>query len=240
MTAHGMGATLAHMVHGEQAARKATVSKDEKYKEVTGGTHTRIRKMSIARTSTSLCAQRFDERKLQLHDNSAPFLRLAPVFLRGRSRLRCGATRTTRRPAGAPATRRPRSPGAGHGPGRRPAGRAAQRTARLGEFAATRRAPAPGSRADPAAAGRHIPRSAAPPRARRRTGRGIDAPEAVQPLGRRVQTTVISPVTAPSARWILTDTGNSGRCPASSSATTSAAGRSRVAVAVTVPMASFL
>ncbi len=64
--------------------------------------------------------------------------------------------------------------------------------------------------------------------------------DAVQPLGRRVQTTVISPVTAPSARRISMATGNSGRCPASSSATTSAAGRPRVAVAVTAPMASFL
>ncbi len=61
-----------------------------------------------------------------------------------------------------------------------------------------------------------------------------------QPLGRRVHTTVISPVTAPSARVISMATGNSGRCPASSSATTSAIGRPRVAVAVTSPMASFL
>ncbi len=61
-----------------------------------------------------------------------------------------------------------------------------------------------------------------------------------QPLGRRVHTTVISPVTAPSARWMATATGNSGRSPASSSATTSAAGRPRVAVAVTAPIASFL
>lgn len=71
-------------------------------------------------------------------------------------------------------------------------------------------------------------------------GRAPDTLDAVQPLGRRVQTTVISPVTAPSARRISMVTGNSGRCPASSSATTSAAGRPRVAVAVTAPMASFL
>ncbi len=61
-----------------------------------------------------------------------------------------------------------------------------------------------------------------------------------QPFGRRVQTTVISPVTAPSPRWISMATGNSGRSPASSCATTSAAGRPSVAVAVTAPMASFL
>ncbi len=59
-------------------------------------------------------------------------------------------------------------------------------------------------------------------------------------LGRRVHTTCISPVTAPSARRISIVTGNSGRLPASSSATTSAAGRPRVAVAVTAPIASFL
>ena len=60
-----------------------------------------------------------------------------------------------------------------------------------------------------------------------------------QPLGRRVHVTVISPVTAPSARRISIATGNSGRSPASSCATTSAAGRPRVAVAVTAPIASF-
>ncbi len=61
-----------------------------------------------------------------------------------------------------------------------------------------------------------------------------------QPFGRRVQITVISPVTAPSPRRISMATGNSGRSPASSCATTSAAGRPSVAVAVTAPMASFL
>lgn len=64
--------------------------------------------------------------------------------------------------------------------------------------------------------------------------------EGGQPLGRRVQTTVISPETEPSSRWMVMATGNSGRLPASSSATTSAAGRPRVAVAVTGPRASFL
>lgn len=64
--------------------------------------------------------------------------------------------------------------------------------------------------------------------------------EGGQPLGRRVQTTVISPETAPSSRWMVMATGNSGRLPASNSATTSAAGRPRVAVAVTGPRASFL
>lgn len=64
-------------------------------------------------------------------------------------------------------------------------------------------------------------------------------PHSPQPWGRSVQTTVISPVTAPSARRISISTGNSGRAPASSSATTSAAGRPRVAVAVTTPIASF-
>ncbi|CAM5245311.1 hypothetical protein SAURM35S_04914 [Streptomyces aurantiogriseus] len=66
------------------------------------------------------------------------------------------------------------------------------------------------------------------------------APSLAQPLGRRVHTTVISPVTAPSARRISIVTGNSGRSPASSWATTSVAGRPRVAVAVTAPIASFL
>lgn len=59
-----------------------------------------------------------------------------------------------------------------------------------------------------------------------------------QPFGRSVHTTVISPVTAPSARRISMVTGNSGRSPASSWATTSEAGRPRVAVAVTGPIAS--
>lgn len=59
-----------------------------------------------------------------------------------------------------------------------------------------------------------------------------------QPFGRSVHTTVISPVTAPSARRISIVTGNSGRSPASSWATTSEAGRPRVAVAVTGPIAS--
>lgn len=59
-------------------------------------------------------------------------------------------------------------------------------------------------------------------------------------LGRSVHQIVISPVSAPSSRAMETRTGNSGRCPASSSATTSAAGRPSSAVAVTGPMASFL
>lgn len=68
----------------------------------------------------------------------------------------------------------------------------------------------------------------------------LPPPAVAQPLGRRVHTTVISPVTAPSPRRISIVTGNSGRSPASSSAMTSAAGRPRVAVAVTAPIASFL
>ena len=43
-----------------------------------------------------------------------------------------------------------------------------------------------------------------------------------------------------SARWMAMATGKSGRCPASSSATTSAAGRPSVAVAVTGPIALFV
>ncbi|GAT81328.1 hypothetical protein STXM2123_2028 [Streptomyces sp. F-3] len=54
MTAHGMGATLAHVAHDEQAAPKAAVSKSEKCKEVTGGTHTRIQEMTVSGTPASL------------------------------------------------------------------------------------------------------------------------------------------------------------------------------------------
>ncbi len=61
-----------------------------------------------------------------------------------------------------------------------------------------------------------------------------------QPFSRSVHTTVISPETASSSRWMAMLTGNSGRPPASSSATTSDTGRPRVAVAVTVPLATFL
>src|SRR5947207_10976524 len=58
--------------------------------------------------------------------------------------------------------------------------------------------------------------------------------------GLRVQTTVISAVVTPSWLWIATWTGNSGRPPASNSATTSPAGRPSRASASTTPRASFL
>jgi hypothetical protein len=53
-----------------------------------------------------------------------------------------------------------------------------------------------------------------------------------------VQTTVISVVTAPSARVTSIATGNSGRSPAASSAMTSRTGRPSLATARTGPMAS--
>jgi len=61
-----------------------------------------------------------------------------------------------------------------------------------------------------------------------------------QRFGRSVQITVISVVVTPSALVIVTCTGNSGRVPDASSATTSAAGRPSTASARSAPVATFL